>query len=260
MELTEIITGRIAGNLDSVWTYLLLLSRCTALLMILPGLGMGERGIAVRMPAAIIFSFVGAMVAPTAAMPQNVIDAGITVFCEFSLGFMLGMIPFLVIAGVQMAGQLASTSMGLNAGNIIDPTLGVATADTARILGDLSIVLFMVFGGHHVLVKLALCGDGAFPPGTFTLRTDNLEMFAMESGRIFHTGVMIAAPVLVAMLLTNFVLGIIAKVVPSMNVFMISFPISIGIGLLLIAMMLPELVAYLEREFSRGNILFLGGG
>jgi flagellar biosynthetic protein FliR len=59
---------------------------------------------------------------------------------------------------------------------------------------------------------------------------------------------MIAAPVIVALLLTNFVMGLISKAVPTVNIFIISFPLTIGIGFFLTMFALPEVAYFLQRE------------
>jgi flagellar biosynthetic protein FliR len=70
----------------------------------------------------------------------------------------------------------------------------------------------------------------------------------LQSGKIFEMGCMIAAPVVVALLLTNFVMGMISKVIPTINLFMLSFPLTIGIGLSLTIIALPEVGTYLTRQ------------
>jgi flagellar biosynthesis protein FliR len=63
--------------------------------------------------------------------------------------------------------------------------------------------------------------------------------------------VMLSAPVIVALLLTQFVMGLISKAVPTVNIFIISFPLTIGIGLLLTIAALPEMMVYMEKHFFK---------
>ena len=59
-----------------------------------------------------------------------------------------------------------------------------------------------------------------------------------------------ASPVIVALLLTNFVMGLITKAVPQVNIFIVSFPLTIGIGLVLSALSLPEIMVLFDREIA----------
>jgi flagellar biosynthetic protein FliR len=77
-----------------------------------------------------------------------------------------------------------------------------------------------------------------------------------QSAAIFHIGVMIAAPVIVALLLTNFVLAVISKAVPTVNIFIISFPLTVAVGLGISVVALPEVGHYLARQFTRLEPLF----
>ena len=77
-----------------------------------------------------------------------------------------------------------------------------------------------------------------------------------QSARIFYIGCLISAPVIVALLLTNFVMGIMSKAIPTINIFVISFPLTIGVGLALTILALPEVGVFLQREFVRLNNLF----
>lgn len=239
-----------ANRLDVVWTFLLLLTRYTGLFLVLPGIGGGERGLAVRLPATVVLAFASFDTGNIAVPPNDNLMLAGQLGGELLLGFAIGLIPFMIVSGVQTAGQLASTSMGLSAGNLLDPTLGVMTTDLARFLGDLTIVAFLLVGGHHVAIHAVAGLGGLLTPGQFVVGPQSAELLIDRSADIFRIGVLLSAPILVALLLTNAVMGLISKAVPSVNIFIVSFPLTIGVGLILTVVALPDVVRFVGREFT----------
>jgi flagellar biosynthetic protein FliR len=93
--------------------------------------------------------------------------------------------------------------------------------------------------------------EGTIRPGTFIISAQGISTLVDQSAAIFHIGVMIAAPVIVALLLTNFVLAIISKAVPTVNIFIISFPLTVAVGLGISILALPEAGNYLARQYTK---------
>ena len=244
------LPARLLEHIDVAWTFLLLVTRFTGLMAFLPGLGMGVSGLVVRLPAILILSLAALSTSPVAPMPTDMALMMVSFLGEFMLGSAIGMIPLLVIGGVQMAGQLASTTMGLQPSQLIDPSFNVSLSDVSRIYSEIVIIIFMMLGGHIVAVQVAAGLGGQLIPGTFVPGDITLDVLIGKAGDIFRLGVVLSGPVIVALLLTNFVMGLISKAVPTINIFIISFPLTIGIGLLLSILVLPELFSVVVREFG----------
>lgn len=239
----------LAGRLDVVYSFMLVFARFSAFMALVPGLGGGLQGLMVRMPAVFVLAVAATIGSPLAAMPSDWGVVVVALVTEVLLGAMIGAIPLLIVTGVQTAAQIMSTSMGLGASQLIDPTSGSHTSDLGRLMGDLTIILFLLIGGHHVVVQ-AVSGMGVLVPGTFRLDMPTVELFVQRTAQIFEIGVMVSAPVIVALLLTQLVMGLISRAVPTVNIFIISFPLTIGIGLLLTVLSLPEVVRYTHRHIT----------
>lgn len=238
-------------NLDLIWSFFLVVTRFAAMMIMVPGLGMGQRGMLVRMPAVLIMSYASTLRGAGAELPPDWIAACAAFVSEIMLGTLLGLLPTMVIAGLQAAAQLASTSMGLGAAHMFDPAMNASVSALGALLGDLFICIFLVTGGHHSVIYAVSGLGGSIIPGTFLINEQNLAMLINRVGAIFDAGVMISAPVVVAILLTNFVMGLISRAVPQVNIFIINFPLTIGIGLVLSMLALPEIGGFLERDFTR---------
>ena len=238
-------------NLDLVWTFFLLVLRFTGLFMLLPGISGGPRGLVLRTPAILAISFASTFSSPAAVLPSDwtgLLAQGIS---ELAFGIILALIPRMIIDGVQTAGQLTSATMGLGAAQLVDPNLGVSVASISKILGDFVVVIFLLLGGHYVIIHAAAGLGGQVVPGSFLIGDATLDVLVAGSANIFTIGAMVSAPVIVALLLTQFVMGLVTKAVPTVNIFIVSFPLTIGIGLVLTSLTLPELVKYVDREFHK---------
>jgi flagellar biosynthetic protein FliR len=247
----EQVIQALLTRIDFAWTFLLLTTRFLTFLILVPGLGSGVSGIALRYPAAIALSVATISSASPSPVPPHLFDMAIQFLSEVMLGAAVALVPMLVVAGAQTAGHLATGTMGLNGAQLFDPSTSTSLSDLSRIYSDISILIFLAIGGHYVAIGQLSGLSQQIQPGSFMLSGVALQVFIDQTGRIFQIGCLLAAPVVVALLLTNFVLGIISKAVPTVNVFIISFPLTIGVGLTISIIALPEVAVFLEREFMR---------
>jgi len=241
----------ILERLDVGWTFMLLLTRYCVFMMLAPGLGGGMTGFVVRYPAAILLALVSLHPSEATVLPQDLGIMAAQLAAEVLVGSIVGIIPLTIVAGAQTAGHIASGTMGLNGAQLIDPSTQAPLPDLARIYSDLAIVAFLLVGGHYVAIAELAGLTEAIKPGTFLLSATGLDAIISQTARIFQIGCLLAAPVIVALLLTNFVMGIISKAVPTINIFIISFPLTIGVGLLISIVAMPEVMHFLGREFTR---------
>jgi flagellar biosynthetic protein FliR len=262
----------LANNLPEflpwLWSLVLLVVRYGMLLLIFPGIGLGAAGRFISIPASLVMAYASLQSDMLAPVPAHWMTMIISVICEAAFGSILGLLPLLVVSGVQMGAGIASTTMGLSASNLIDPTTGGQVPDLARLFGDLTIVFFLSFGGYVAVIYGASGIGASFIPGQPFFFGGSAQLLLEKTNDLFSVGVLISAPVVVALLLTQFVMGLVTKAVPTINIFIISFPVTIGIGLVLSALMLPELVTITKeqfREMEKGIVLLLeereqGGG
>lgn len=248
--IITLFATRFQDNLHWVWTFVLFITRFGVLFSVIPGLGMGVRGAAIRYPAVVMVSLAVLSTTSPIPMPQEIGMMIFAIVSEAALGFFIGFVPYLIISGAQLAGQLAGTTMGLSAGNLLDPNLGTPSTEIGKIYGDLLIISYLLSGGHYALISAAASTAGVFSLGTFLSDSLSTEFFARQSGKIFEIGFMLASPVIVALMLTQFVMGLVSKAVPTINLFAISFPLTIGVGLILVMLGLSDGVLYLQTMLA----------
>ena len=240
----------IFDNIQVLWTLLLLIVRYTGALLTLPGIGRGPYGLVARYGAIVAFSFVSLSSGNYAVLPSDPALMVAQASSEFFLGFALGLVPLLIISGIEAGLHLSGITMGLGGAQLFDPTSNTNVSGLERLGGDIIIMLFLYLGGHHIIIH-ALAGlNGIIIPGTYVIGENSVGMFIDRTAHIFEIGLQISAPVIVALLLTQYVMGVLSKLVPTINLLMISFPLTIGIGLAITMLSLPEILNIASKEMT----------
>lgn len=260
MQFNDLDVGiHLLNNFNVLWTFMLLNTRFIGMMSLLPGIGGGAQGLKTRFGATLLMALASMPATQMVSPPDNIVMMGAGLLSEMVLGAAIAFIPSLLIAGAQTAGQLSSTTMGLGASQLFDPSMGASVSGLAKLFGDMVVLVFLLVGGHYVVIKAVSGLGGEIIPGTFLMGGLSTELLINRTAHVFHAGVMISAPVIVALLLTQFVMGLITKAVPTVNIFIVSFPLTIGIGLVLSALSLPDLVALIDRDVraSENSILVL---
>ena len=188
------------------------------------------------------------------AMPQVALDSALAfmlVVQQVLVGVALGFAVRLAFTAIEFAGELVGLQMGMNFAAFFDPLSASTATSTSRFFGTCISWLFIVMGGHLMIVAALVKSYTAFPVGNEPfafLRQTQPQVWGAE---IFATGLWIALPLITMLLLVNLVLGVISRVAPQINVFAIGFPITLGVGLLGILITLPALQAPFTMVLER---------
>ena len=248
--LIQQIAQSFLDSQDKLWTFMLLISRFTAFFILIPALGAGPRGLTVR---GTLIAFISAICVPAskpAVMPPDYALALAQLTAELLVGTLFSILPRMVISGLELAGQLAGNTMGLGAAQVMDPTSGAQVSPVGALYGQLGTLLFLSLDGANFALQQAVELASKVSPGTFIVDEQSIEVLLIQSGYIFEAGVIFSAPIVLALLLTQFAMGIISKAVTTVNIFIISFPITILAGLSLAILSLGELMQILLRDFE----------
>jgi flagellar biosynthetic protein FliR len=114
----------------------------------------------------------------------------------------------------------------------------------------LATILFMALGVHHVFIRSIVESYQLIPLGGWNMNGELLKLIVSLLSGTFVLGVKLAAPVMVALMASTVLLGIMSRIFPQMNVFIISLPLNIGLGFLILGMTLLSFMHTLERSFA----------
>ena len=165
---------------------------------------------------------------------------------EILCGAALGMAAALVFNAIEQGGVLIGRQMGFAMASILDPSTGQQTQPFGVYLEVVFTMLFLGAGGHHLLLQLIGRSYQVLPPG------GEIDFGVLASGVLTAGSTMLvfalklAAPVLAGFLILAVVLGVLARVLPEMNILMTSLPLRVLVGLMLAAAMVPLLQSFTE--------------
>jgi flagellar biosynthetic protein FliR len=169
---------------------------------------------------------------------------------QLIIGLAIGFSMALVFAAVEVAGQLIGMSMGLGFASFFDPSQGQTTA-VSRFLALLAMLIFLSLDGHLMIVT-AIANSFVSMPITVSGGGINPMKIAMWGEVIFSAGLLLALPAVVALLITNMALGILTRTAPQLNLFGIGFPITLSMGFVVLALVLPGMLKPIEKLIEQG--------
>ncbi len=169
------------------------------------------------------------------------------VFNELVLGLAMGLAASLVFMAVQVAGGIIDWEMGFAIVNVLDPAYGTPMPLVGSFLYLLSLLIFLELDGHHLVLGGLARSIEAVPPGQLVLDGGLYDILFRAFARMFLAGVEISAPVLGALFVTSVVLGILARTVPQLNVFIVGIPLKILVGFFLLLAVLPVFIGVVDR-------------
>lgn len=235
--------------------FALVLARVSAATMLLPGLGEVELPAPLRAGFALTLTLLLLPVLQPALPPEPAAPAALLamVAAEIAAGLFLGWLARLAMLALPLAGQIAASLLGL--ANVLqpDPTLGPQTTVLARLYG-LAAPVVILLSGLYALPLAALAGSyRLIPAGTGLPAADTAASVVAAVGDYFALGVRLAAPFIAATIVWQVGLGLMARLVPQLQVYFVAMPAQIlgGLALLgvLAAAMLAAWQAHLDAVF-----------
>jgi flagellar biosynthetic protein FliR len=174
------------------------------------------------------------VLAPLASAPAalSIFSAAglLTAVQELLIGVAIGMVMQLAFDGLTFAGQTISMSMGLGFATLIDPQRGASVPVLGQIVSIMGILSYLAINGHLVLLGALANSFQTLPIGAANVDKDFLLAVATWGARIFETGLLVALPAMIALIIVNMALGVVARAAPQLNLFGIGFTVTLLCG------------------------------
>ncbi|MBS1157398.1 MAG: flagellar biosynthetic protein FliR [Proteobacteria bacterium] len=165
---------------------------------------------------------------------------------ELLIGLSIGFVVRLVFTGMEMAGHLSGLQMGLGFASFYDPQHSTNVPIVAQVLSLFMLLVFLAFNGHLIVLRALFESYAQLPISTGLPGAGGLRLMADYGAIVFRAGVMLSLPVVAVLLVTNLAIGVMTRAAPQLNVFAIGFPITLGIGLGTLYLLLPFLVPHVD--------------
>ncbi len=185
-------------------------------------------------------------------IPTHLGEYGIMILTQLVIGLILGFIVSVIFTAFQLAGQFFSFQMGFGITEVYDPLAQIEIPIIGQFQYMLALLVFLLIQGHHLLITALYQSFEILPSFDFS-NVAKVQAMAVSLSKVFSQmfflALKISFPILATMFLVSFVLGLLAKASPQMNIFMVGFPFQIGIGLISLFIILPFFIEII------GNII-----
>jgi len=238
----------------AILVYLLVFARTGAMVMLLPAIGEASVPGRVRLMLALAISLA---LAPTVSAsypqqaPATTLALGILIAQEITVGILVGTMARIIMSALSTAGFLIASQTGLSFAQTIDPTSngqqGVSVGNFFSLLG---VVLIFATNMHHLAIGAISGSYHLIPPGTTLPTGDMAELTIRLVSGSFALGFQLAAPFLVFGFAVNAAFGVLARLMPQLQVFFVAMPINILVGFLLLVMLLGSMMTLFLNYYS----------
>ncbi|MDO4905133.1 MAG: flagellar biosynthetic protein FliR [Lautropia sp.] len=195
----------------------------------------------VRVTMAFVLAMLAAPLAQTPPPSFDDPDIWALLASEIMIGLAIGLVTRMMLAAVEMAGEIIGLQMGLSFAAFFDHTTNNNTNAIGRLFNAISTASFVVIGGPSLLIAVTIRSIEQMPAAEGTQQFLARVDIGAVAAQVFEMGLLLALPYMALLLFINLSLGIVSRVAPQLNVFAIGFPITISAGLLLLTFGMPML-------------------
>ena len=230
------------------------------MMMLLPALGQGGIPSRVRLVLALAVTVAMTPVVqshyPT-VMPSNTLQLGLLIAQEVTAGILIGGMAQIIMSALQTGGMLIATQTGLAYAQTVDPTQHEQGAVIGNFFSLLGAVLIFSTDLHHLAIGAIAGSYKMIPPGAALPTGDMAELTLRLVTASFILGFQLAAPFLVFGFALYAALGILARLMPQLQVFFVAMPVNIMFGFVLLALLLGSMMTLFLNFYAAQMAQFL---
>lgn len=187
---------------------------------------------------------------PDVAALNDVVGLVMLILKEAVFGLILGFIGRLVFDGIVFAASLVGYQMGFGTATLLFPDAEMQMSSFTALHRIVAMLIFLSLNLHHIFIRAVSDSFQLLPVGSALPSNAVGESLITLTASLFSIGLQLAAPVLISLLFTMAALGLIARTVPQLNVFVISFPASFFVGLIIYIAALPFFPSWMQGKFQ----------
>ncbi len=194
-------------------------------------------------------------------IPNSVPALTLILFKEFLIGFAMGFCANIVFVGIELGVNMFAIQMGISADQALNPSSGGNSPVITQAYTYLASMIFIVVGAHQWLFSAIYNSFKTMPVGYgFMFSPEVIGEIVRLTSQLFNIGLSIALPIFGVLFITDVLLGFTSKMMPQMNIFMVSIPLKIYLGLLLslifVRPMAEYMVVMIERLIEQIAVVF----
>ncbi|CCD93997.1 Flagellar biosynthetic protein fliR [Bradyrhizobium sp. ORS 375] len=224
--------------------FMLAFARIAAMVMLLPGLGEVNIPVRIKLATALLLTMIVLPLNRQAYQVdlQALSPLVVMMVHEIVIGIVLGATARVTLSALQVAGSVIAQQMGLGFVTAVDPTQGQQGVLIGNFLTMLGVTLLFSTDSHHLVIAALSDSYKIFAPGELIPSGDVASLATKAFAAAFKIGLQLSAPFLVFGLVFNIGLGVLARLMPQMQVYFVGAPLSILIGFLIFALVLTAMM------------------
>lgn len=243
--------------------FMLMFARLGTMVMLLPALGESSIPARMRLSIALALTLVLYPIASSsypADLMTNLPRLGVLLAGEFMIGFAVGLTARMITSALQTAGTIMASQIGLSFAMGSDLTnSGQQGALIGNYLSILAVTLIFVTDAHFLIIAALHDSFTLFPPGNLMPVGDITKVAVDTFAYIFSISVRMSAPFIVVGLVFYFGLGLLNKLMPQMQIFFISMPVNITLGIALLLVLIGTIMNWYLTHFAEQIGRFTAG-
>lgn len=169
---------------------------------------------------------------------------------QMLIGIGMGLAVRIVFAAVDIAGEFIGFQMGLSFATAYDPLSSSQTPVISEFLGLINMLLFLSLNGHLMFIATLAKSFYILPVGSVSLSAYSWLNLVELGTTMFATGLLLALPVIVALMITNLALAVLTRAAPQLNIFALGFPLTLTGGFIALAIAMNYLSAPLQQMYE----------
>lgn len=246
LNLDQVMTGHVFG-------FVLIFARLGSALMLLPGFGETYVGPRLRLMLAFAISFLllGPLMPSMPAPPPAIPDLMKILGGEIVIGLFYGSITRVLMSALETAGSIVAIQTGLSNAVILNPALATQSPLPSAFMSIVGLTLVFTTGLDRFLLQSAISTYDIFPIGGPIMAGDMAQAFARSFSRSFMVGIEMGAPFMVIGLLMYVAMGIMQRLMPQVQLFLVMLPVQIWGGLFLMALTMGMMMAIWLHYFDQ---------
>lgn len=229
--------------------------RIGALMMSAPILGAASVPVRVRSILALLITLLMVSVTPSQPLPAFMsVEGFILAVNQVLIGLCMGFFVQMFFSVLVIAGQTLAMTMGLGFAVAVDPQNGVQVPVLSQFLVIFSTLIFLAIDGHLLLFSILADSFTVLPLRVGITTVDFFYQIVAWGGQMFALSMLLALPVLTALLIINITFGIVTRAAPQLNIFAVGFPVTLLAGFIFLLLSLPTLTEVIRSIFNQGFI------
>jgi flagellar biosynthetic protein FliR len=209
-------------------------------------MGRNQIPVRVKIMLALVLSFfisplVGYLPVPHS---QSLLEILILFSTEVIIGLIIAFSAHLIFSAFQVAGSIIDVQMGFGLANVLDPKDGPNNSIASKLYIMLAILLYFSLSTHHLTVFAIIESFQVINPQTFMISDAVMSSLLDLFASIFISAIKISGPIIAVLFCVTLGMGLIGRAIPQMNIFIVSFPLQIGVGLIMAALTLTIFSAF----------------